>query len=234
MFRGGKAGSLRAGSLSIRCGEAAGPFRLYGGQLLSWQKLAKPLAPAYGPALRSGSPPSGVLRGHAAYDLQASLHLASSAAPKGAAHLPPPDASARPPEVAICVVWTFVHEEQEQTRASKSKQEQARADRWSITSFCFRRCASPGAACNFATSGGRAEVPVGAGAQHPSALAEDARCRLAKRVVGRVAPKGAGGRGPGAQRRAGCGSERFCLLFPRKKSAAVKAEGAGSLAKLNG
>ena len=51
-------------------------------------------------------------------------------------------------------------------------------------------------------------MPVGA-VRSTFGGAEDARCRLAQQVVGRVAPKGTEGREPGAQRRAGCGSERF-------------------------
>ena len=66
---------LMGASLSIWCGDAAGPFRPYGGSLLSWQKEPKPLAPAYGPTLRSGSPRSGTLRGHAAYDLLRQVYV---------------------------------------------------------------------------------------------------------------------------------------------------------------
>ena len=76
-------------------------------------------------------------------------------------------------------------------------------------------------------------MPVGA-VRSTFGVAEDARCRLAKQVVGRVAPEGTVARGPEAQRRAGCGSERFCLLLPRQKLAAVKAEGVGSFATSNG
>ena len=69
--------------LSVFCGDAGGPFRLYGGSLLSWQKEPKPLAPASGPTLRFGSPRYGTFRGHAAYDLLRQVYGSrSSATPK--------------------------------------------------------------------------------------------------------------------------------------------------------
>ncbi len=65
-------------SLSVRCGDAAGPFRPYGGSLLSWQKEPKPLAPASGPTLRSGSPRYGAFQGHRGLRLASpSLRLAN-------------------------------------------------------------------------------------------------------------------------------------------------------------
>ena len=67
-------------SLSILYGDAAGPFRLYGGSLLSWQKEPKPLAPASGPTLRSGSLRYGTFRGHAAYDLLRQVYGSRSSA----------------------------------------------------------------------------------------------------------------------------------------------------------
>ena len=74
---------VETASLSILCGDAGGPFRPYGGSLLSWQKEPKPLAPAYGPTLRSGSPRSGTFRGHSAYDLLRQVYGSrSSATPK--------------------------------------------------------------------------------------------------------------------------------------------------------
>ena len=91
-------------SLSIAGGDATGPFRLYGGSILLRQNGRKPPAPTAGPALRSGSPPSGALRGPAAYDLLRKSSPRASASPKGAAHLPPQDTSTRPAEVAICGV----------------------------------------------------------------------------------------------------------------------------------
>ena len=49
----------------------------------------------------------------------ASLHLASSATPKGAAHLPLTDTSTRPAEVAVCGVCTCAHEEQKPDQEQK-------------------------------------------------------------------------------------------------------------------
>ncbi|WP_150776757.1 hypothetical protein [Pseudomonas fluorescens] len=50
----------------------------------------------------------------------------------------------------------------------------------------------------------------------------------------RYASAGAVAKEPGAQRRAVCWSERFWFLLPRQKGPAVRAEGAGSGATVNG
>gem|GEM_PF-4768142 len=90
------------GGLSIQCGAAVGPFRPYGGSLLSWQKEPKPLAPAYGPTLRFGSPRYGTFQGHAAYDLLRQVYVSRLRLTPKVLRTAPTGASTRPAEVALC------------------------------------------------------------------------------------------------------------------------------------
>ena len=170
--------------LSVWFGDAAGAFRLYGGSILSWQNRRKPLAPASGPTLRSGSPPSGIFRGHRGLRLASpSLHLASSATPKGATHLAPTGTSTRPPDVAICGVCTSVHEEQERKQEHKLFEENR-----SLIDFNFEDppVQSPPVTCDLRRPSGGVRK-----GQVRSTLRRSRRTRtvdLAKQVAGRVAP----------------------------------------------
>ena len=84
-----------AAPLSAPSALTAGPFCL-------GKRNHGPLAPAYGPTLRFGSPRYGTFQGHAAYDLLRQVYVSRLRLTPKVLRTAPTGASTRPAEVALC------------------------------------------------------------------------------------------------------------------------------------
>ncbi|MGF6594369.1 hypothetical protein ABIE20_004607 [Pseudomonas sp. 2835] len=121
---------VEAASLSIQCGAAAGPFRLYGGLLFSWEEVGKTACSCIRPYAALRVPSLRHLPGHRGLRLASQVYISRLRLPPKVLRTAPTGTYARPPEVAFRGAWKYVHEHQDQ-------------DQTSWCSFYQRACPAP-------------------------------------------------------------------------------------------
>ena len=170
-------------SLSIRFGDAAGPFRLYGGPLFSWKKGGKtagshirPYASLRVPSLRC---PPGAARPTTCFakSTTRALRLRRRGLRPSPFRTPP-----------LGLLRSHVTGGAWKSGSSRFGFDfDRRSKEPKLLLLLFMRVSSDAANCDFSRpSGGACRGRV---RKHPSALAEDARCRFAEQIVGRAGPE---------------------------------------------